>query len=270
MYPRRLCCCCALCILAPWAAAWAPATHAYLAQRITGRSDPGIIYGAMATDLNGSVLDRSLGPKLSSLTHADMNALEAGDFATGFATHNGQWGTDYYVHLHHNPDAPEIWSTRKIRQFCREFGIDHRIGEGLLDMTIDYLVRLECGPELGVLIARSAQDPHEHELADAFAEPLAKRAGIPPEKAAFEIRRAARAFQVMAQTYGKQLAQDEQYLRYLADRAIVMLIGCDLETAQQVFSRALEICRDDYQHEMTRICDEVRKRMKAIPKYASL
>ena len=31
----------------------------------------------MATDVNGSVLDRSLGPRLSSLAHADMNALAA-------------------------------------------------------------------------------------------------------------------------------------------------------------------------------------------------
>jgi len=269
MYLRRLCCCCALGLLAPWAAAWAPATHAYLARRITGRSTPGIIYGAMAVDINGSVLDRSLGPKLSSLTHADRNDLEAGDFATGFATHNGQSGTDYYIHLHYNPDAPEIWSTRKIRQFCREFDIAPRIGEGLLDMTVEYLVRLECGPQFGILIAQSAQDSHEHELADAFAEPLAQRAGIPREKAALEIRRAARAFQVLIQTYGNQLAHEEPYLRWLAHRAVVVLTGYDLETAREIFSRALDICRDEYSREMTQICNEVRERMKAIPKYAS-
>jgi len=254
--------------MAPCAAAWGPATHAHLAERILGSSHPDVLYGAMAADVSGAVLDRSLRPPFATLTHGERNALEPGDFATGFATHNGRWGTDRYAHSHHNPDAPEIWSTRKIRQFCDEFDLDSQIGEGLLDITVEYLIRLERGPEFGAAIIESARDSHEAALAAAFAPRLAKHTGITPDRAAHEIRRAARLFQVLVQTYGQQLAQDEDYLQYLADRAIVLLTGRDLEESRRIFSRVVAVCRDDYREELDRVCEEVRKRMVAMPKYA--
>ncbi len=265
---RHPCCFVFLMLLAPVAVAWGPATHAHLAERITGVSHPDLLYGAMATDVSAAVTSRWLRPPFASLTHAEINALEPGNFATGFATHNGRWGTDFYIHRHHNPDAPEIWSTRKIRQFSEEFGVDSQIGEGLLDITIEYLVRLERGPEFGAAVVESAQDAHGPELIEAFAEPLAKRAGIPPDRAEREVRRAAHIFQVLMRTYGRLLCVDEDYLRYLGDFAVVVLTGHGLKESRRIFARMVAVCSEDYEAELDRVCASVRERMQGIPKYS--
>ena len=252
--------------------AWGPAAHAYLAVRITGRSTPGVVYGAMLADVNGAVVfNRRLASKLASLTHNEFDRLEPDEFATGFATHNNIWGADHYVHLHHNPDAPDIYSTTKMKQFSIEFGISMHEAEGAFDLVMEYLVRLDYGPELGKLIADSASvSTREDELVKAFAQPLSERAGIPLEDAEAEIRKAAKTFQALTLTYARLLAQDEEYLRKLAAYAISAYMGCNLETAKRYFARAVEICHDDYQQEMARMCDNVRAEMKAIPEYSGV
>jgi len=251
------------------ACAWGPAAHAYLAVRITGRQTPGIVYGAMLTDVNGGVVrNRSLASKLAGLTHNEFERLEPSEFATGFATHNNEWGTDHYVHLHHNPKAPDIYSTTKMRQFSKEFGISMHEAEGAFDLVMEYVVRRDYGPELGALIVESASaSTHEEELVQAFAQPLAERAGISREHAAKEIRKAARVYQTLAIAYGEQLAKDEAHLRKLAAYAIRLYMGCDLETAKRYFARCVEICEPDYEEEIAQMCETIRGIMKARPEY---
>jgi len=250
---------------------WAPATHAYLAERITGSQDPDIIYGSMVVDFYGAVLfNKAANDALHHMTHFDFEWLEPSTFATGFATHNGAWGADYYAHLYYDKTAEPIYSVRKLRQMSSEFNITMQQAEDSWEGIIEFLVRLEYGPELGVLIQQSASgSTHEEALVEAFAQPLAKKTGLSVEEASTEIRKAARAYQTLALTYGQQLAMDQDYLRRLAVIAIRAYLGCDLETAKRYFERGIEISRDDYKQEMDRICENIRAKMISMPQYAT-
>jgi len=256
----------ALCLPAQ---AWAPVTHAYLAERITGHCDPEIMYGATMVDFHGTLIANKKADKaLKRIAHDEFHRLEPSKFAVGFATHNALWGADYYAHLYYDKSAEPIYSTLKIRQLSREFGISMQQAEDSFEGVIEFMIRIEYGPQLGQIMAQGARDTHEEELAKAFAAPLAKRTGMSVEQAASEIRKAARGFQVLANTYAKQLVRDDAYLRFLAVLAIQGYLGGSHDDAERYFTRVIELCQDDYQAEMDRIVRNIRERMRADPVYA--
>ena len=252
------------------AQAWPPATHAYLAERITGYRDPEIMYGATMVDFHGTLIANKKADKaLKRIAHDEFHRLEPSKFAVGFATHNALWGADYYAHLYYDKSADPIYSTLKIRQLSQEFAISMQKAEDSFEGVIEFMIRIEYGPELGRLMAEGARDTHEEELARAFAAPLAKRTGMSVEQAAGEVRKAARGFQVLADTYAKQLVRDDDdYLRFLAVLAIQGYLGRSHEEAERYFTRVIELCEDDYQAEMDRIVRNIRDRMLANPLYA--
>lgn len=270
---RRIAClvCVASAFMSPQAHAWPPATHVYLVERITGSRDPDIIYGSMAADFDGAVLfNKKARAVLKHMTHFEFDRLEPGKFATGFASHNGEWGADYYAHLYYDESAAPIYSTKKLRQLSIEFGISMNQAEDSFEGVIEFLIRIEYGPELGRLIVDSAaRSTHEEELVKAFALPLSERAGLSFEDAANEVRRAARTYQAVALTYGKQLMiEDEDYLRKLAVLALQAYLGFSPERAKQYLERGIKISKDDYQAEMDRITRNIRAKMIASPRYA--
>ncbi|HOZ46862.1 MAG TPA: hypothetical protein PLO37_00440 [Candidatus Hydrogenedentes bacterium] len=251
--------------------AWGPATHAYLAMKITGQKSPDIIYGAMAPDMSmGALFDQDLSNRLANLTHGKFELLAPSAFATGFATHNGLWGADSYAHTHHSSDDTEAYATRKVHQLMDELNISHMDAEGYFEGAVDLLVRFEYGPELSRIILESASgSSHADDMAAAFAKPLAEASqGMSEEAAAEAIRKAVAVFQFGAQYYGRQTMQPDENLRKVAIMTIRMRKACDMATAEKCFERALEICRGDYVQELDRIAGTIRVKMKQDPRYA--
>lgn len=142
--------------------------------------------------------------------------------------------------------------------------------EAVFEAVVDYLVRLDYGPELGELIAQSAsRSAHEEALVEAFAEPVAERAGISLDEAAEEIRKGAKGFQVITRMYGEQLAKhDEAYVLEHIPVGLTVVLSCDVETAEAYVARAVEMCQDDFKNELDRVCRQVRAKMAGNPKYA--
>jgi len=237
---------------------------------VTGLDTRDVVYGAMAPDIcQGILFDPNAKNHLANLTHAAANDLPAGEFATGFATHNGHWGGDHYAHAHHNPNNPPNYATRKILRIREEFDLSSQEGEGALDIVMDFLVRREFGPQLAELIVDSCHGgTRAGVLVDAFANPLAERVpGMSVETAERAIRQAAWVFRIGARVYGRQLAQDEETLRTLAAQAIRIYFRCDIETAQARLDWAIALCEDDYAEEMVRECEGIRARMASEPTY---
>ncbi|MDQ1255423.1 MAG: hypothetical protein QG656_12 [Candidatus Hydrogenedentes bacterium] len=250
-----------LCTPAP---AWGPATHAYLAERIVG-PDPVAIYGAAAPDFNGAVLyNEPVRAALKHLTHREFERLAPSPFATGFATHNSLWGADWYAHACYDASAPEIYSTRKIHQLSEECGITVQRAEDVFEGVMDYLLRVERGPELGRLLAEGANaSTHEDELVAAFAQAVTERAPqITLDEATAEIRKAAAGYRVLTTMYARELeTRDEAYIRQYVPAAIATALKCTMPDAERYVTRAIALCQDDYKPEMDRIVTEVRAKM---------
>lgn len=257
-------------LLSMQAWAWGPAVHAYLIQRITGTQNLEAIYGSIVPDFYLLALGNPTAKaKLQRLTHYEFDRLEEGWFSIGFASHNGEWGADYYAHLYYNPEAPDIFSVVKIRQLSTEFGITMQVAEDIFEATVDFLVRMDCGPVLGTLIREGAtHSGHEQDLVDAFAQPLSERVpGMSLAEAQETIRSAAAASQQLTAIYGEQLEQDEAFLRTLIPAILVTTLGCPPDLARQYFERAEAICADEHAAEMDRICALVEAEMDARARY---
>ncbi len=260
----------AVLLACPAAIAWGPATHVYILKHVNGLTTLPAVYGAMAPDCCSAIRDNpTIRSNFRHLTHYEFELLDPDWFAIGFATHNNQWGADYYAHLYYDPEADDIYSTIKIRQLSNEFGLTMQEAEDVFEGAIDYLVRREWGPSLGYLIAASAaQSSYGQRLVDTYAQPLAQRvSGLSEQQAAQEIEDACTAFQILTEIYGEHLTQDIEELNTIIPSILARYLGCDTETATIYFERAVEICQDDYRAELLCVAAEVRARMGLYPEY---
>ena len=238
--------------------AFGPVTHAYVAMAVAESQHPDIIWGAIAPDFAGlvGVSNPTEGSRLVHMTHYEFDRLADSCFAIGFSTHNSAWGADYYAHLYYDPEAEDIFSIIVIRQLSQEFGISMQQGEALFEAAIDYLIRVDYGPDIGTLIARSAAasgEANEQAAVDAFAEELSLRVpGLPLEEAENDIRGAFEAYCDATEVYGNQLTQDVDTVRAALIPLLAAYLEVDFETAETYFSRTIELCAD-YQTEMDRI-----------------
>ncbi len=173
------------------ALAWPPGTHAYIAEKLKHGADPiDVMFGSMAPDINQVLSIDQLSPYFYA-THYSANAgytdqgfldlwytgqqmstREAHSLAFGFATHNEEWGADYYAHIkshlypgYSNPQYPGqngyVWV--KAGQLCRLMkvqlkaaGIDNPILDVLLSDTMNCHFVVEYGMDL---LLKATRDP---------------------------------------------------------------------------------------------------------------
>ena len=248
------------------AAAFGPATHAYIAMQACESNNPDIFFGAMAPDCSQTLSNENPteASVLNQLTHREFDRVAESCFGLGISTHNGIWGADYYAHLVFTSNPEEIYSVVKIRQLSTEFGISVGSAEGLFEMALDYLIRLENGPEVGTLIVRSAEasgEANAQALADAYAAQLSSRvSGLSLEKAQEDIRYAHDAFKKLTSVYGQQLQQAVEPLRVTLMPLFAGYLGVDVNTAETYFARTIEVC-SDYKTEIDRIVSILRPQL---------
>jgi hypothetical protein len=246
------------------AAAWGPLTHLYFAKRILRESyNTDILYGAMAPDFAEAIMGNpSLSSDLHFVTHHQFDAAEGSWLGMGLATHNGDWGTDWYAHHYYQDPTDDLYSTVKIRQLSTEFGLTMNAAENVFEGTIDFLIRRDYGLAMGVLMAHCGGGPdYADELAAAFAGPLSSRSGLSVSGADAAIRQSAGLFHTLVGLYGQVLQEDDAMLEAYALALIMGYIGCDETAAAQYFTRCIEICEDDYQAELDRVVGLVRAEM---------
>ncbi|HOZ46861.1 MAG TPA: hypothetical protein PLO37_00435 [Candidatus Hydrogenedentes bacterium] len=254
------------------AAAWGPVTHAYLAARITGSEDPAVLYGSMLPDCNGGLLyNKPANSALKHLTHYEFDRLAPSAMATGFTTHNGAWGTDRYAHIYYDTSAPEIYSTRKMKALCSEFGFTMQDAENVFEGVIEYFIRIDQGAALVEKAAKAAEAAaFEEAMIAAYAQPMTERvAGMTLEQAQAEVRKAVQGFRVVNKMYTEELARrsDNDVRKYLP-MALAPAMKCDTATCDRYITRCIDLCRKDYQAEMDRIVGEVRAKMESLPRHA--
>lgn len=257
------------------AAAWGPATHMYIAQCVTESQHDDILFGAALPDLNATLLGQpQIANALKTLTHHEADRLPPSFLAIGMITHNGDWGADYYAHIVYHPEDPDsdtTYSTIKINTFRAALGITAGQAEDLLEMTMDYLIRMDNGPQVGNWIVRSARafGPHQEQMmVDAFAQPLTERvAGLTIEDAESNIRTACAAFKFLTETFGIQLQREDEDIASAIPPLLARYMNVDEAAAATYFNYAVTACQEDYQAELNRICANMRTRFADMPDY---
>ncbi len=252
--------------LAAQAFAWGPATHAYLAERATGSTRPGLHFGSILPDMNNVVFNKpDVFDAMRTLTHYECNLLPSSCLVLGMITHNEAWGADWYSHQHwlnETAEAEALYSTRKIRQIEDEFGLRPDQAEFLFEFAIDYLLRVEDGPGLGrkLLLGAAEFGPgQQQQLIDAFAVPLSQRvAGLSIEQAREELRAAARQYRFAIEVYGTAYLSDETAAFDMLTSLTAFYLCLDAATAADGLWFAVELCRDDYRAELDRIAGLLR------------
>ena len=250
--------------------AWGPATHAYVARRVVGGPWLGAIFGAMLPDMFDLASSQEIKSQAQRLTHREYYRLTTpSPFAVGFATHNGDWGADYYAHGYYNPSLPDTYLTTRMKQFAAEFSRSVNDGETVMEAVVDYLIRRDHGPEWGALIAQSVDavgKPEEQAIAAAFAQPLSERVpGLSVSDADSELRHMFRQFRIVTRFYGQQLAlQDDAYVRAVLVQVLMAALNADQAATETYLARAEEMCAD-YQQELDRIAGEVKAELEFTP-----
>ena len=258
---------CGVCLLSPGAYGWGPATHLYVASRIVGTNMLDTLYGAMAPDMCALEMNPAIKSPFQHMTHFEYDRLAPGFFSFGFATHNGTWGADHYVHTYWDPVPEETYLILIMRQLCQEFGFTMSDAESLMEGTVEYMLRKDLGPGLGTLVTSSANafgEAQTQQLVDGFAEPLSQRvAGLTPAQAETEIRNMANGFQTVMSAYGQQLAGwDDAALRAFLITGIAAALSTDEVTADLYVTRAEELAWD-YQDELDVMAGRVAARIAA-------
>ena len=249
---------------------WGLAAHVVIARDALGTRRPEVLAGAMMADMNQAMLDdTNLLSEMSLLTHLEFGRLAPSCFRLGFASHNNDWGADVYTHQYWLPDILEseyYYTTRKIYELAHDLNISLGRAEFYVEMAVDYLLRLDEGPELGDLMIYSALAVGNNKinaLAAAFAEPLSERVpDLTLVQAADKIADTARLFKLMILAYGfsyrDQAALNEALITmgayYLKENAWTVAYN---------LSYAVNLCRDDYREELTRISEILRPRLEA-------
>ena len=257
-------CLAVLVLLSPAAWGWGPSTHAYVASCVTEGQNLSVLFGAMLPDCSAIIRDNATeASRLNTLTHREFDRLAPSALATGFKTHNGIWGADYYAHLVFTANPEEIYSVVKIRQLSNEFGISISDAENVFEMCVDVQMRLILGPTWGELLERAANASgaaHEQILVDAYASELAARAGLSLEEAENDIRMAVQGFKSLAATFGQQLQLDEVEIHTVIPPMLAIYLNCDEAAAATYYNRGLEITAD-VMTELDRVCAEIKLQM---------
>ena len=249
------------------AAAFGPATHAWLAEQITGSSRPSLLYGAIAPDMDAvySLLlkDNDRHAALRNLTHRQFDLLPPGPFATGFATHNSLWGADSYAHAKAGPQqskSDEPYFPAVARQLAQETGLSLDHANTYVEAAVDYLLRRDHGPRVGANLVQAALlSGHGTRQAaiDAFADPLAEALGDEsPAGARHTIFIADTVFRLGALIYGSQLARDPDYLMTVMPLVLALYDNTDYRTASLRFARTIQLC-EAYAPELQQIAAHV-------------
>jgi hypothetical protein len=251
-----------LLLISSCALAWGPATHCYIASCVVGEENPNVLLGAMLPDCNALILHNpAQATQLNRLTHREFDRLEPSAFATGFKTHNALWGADYYAHLFFDSNAEDIYSTVKIRQLSKEFGLEMSQAEDVFEMCVDIQLRMNMGPSLGVAIVNAGEaDDMDHEqiMVDAFAAELASSVdGLSPEQAEQDIRAAVQVHKLLIVTFGEKLQLSEEEIHAAIPSLLKIYLRVDEETAVTYYRRGLEITADCMQ-ELGRICEAIK------------
>lgn len=253
-------------VLFPYCAwAWGPSTHAHIASCVTEGQNLSVLFGSMLPDCSAVIRDNSAEAyQFNRLTHREFDLLEKSALKTGFKTHNGIWGADYYAHLIYSPVPEEIYSVVKIRQLMQEFGITTSQAEDVFEMCVDIQMRLFYGPSWGALMEQAANASgaeHEQIMVDTYAAELADRVdGLTLGEAEEDIRNAVRGYKSLTITMGEQLQLSEAEIHEVIPPLLALYLDCDVDMAEVYYTRGLELTAD-CMPEMDRICAAIKEEM---------
>ncbi len=250
---------------------WAPATHVYLAEKATGSNHPDVHFGSILPDMNQVIFSKpEIQAAVRQLGHYESDRVESSCLALGMLTHNEEWGADWYAHQYFLSDTPEsddLYSTVKIRHLEAALGVQPVEAEFLLEFTIDYLLRVDKGPDLGrkMLAGATLFGPARLQMVvDAFAGPLAERVdGLSLDEAEAELRTAMRRFRSVTKAYATAYMQDEAAVFEALTAFTALYLQFDCATAAAYLSYTIELCRDDYHAELERIAELLRADLAA-------
>jgi len=248
--------------------AWGPSTHAYIASCVSEGKNLSLLFGAMLPDCNAVIRDNAAeAAALKTLVHREFDRLAPSALKTGVATHNAEWGADYYAHLIYSENPPDCYSIQKIRQLHNEFGITISQAEDVIEMCVDIQIRLLLGPSWGALVERAANasgEGHEQAMVDAYAGELAARVeGLSAQKAEDDIRMAVRGHKSLAATLGRQLRLGDEEIHTAIPPVLSLYLECDADKAAFFYHRGLEITQD-CMTEMDRICAAIKTHMPGV------
>lgn len=298
-------------LAASTASAWGPGTHSYIAKELGrkfGYLNLQEMYGANAPDFPGVMLDPeyyAIRDRLGYLTHYEFknvvkNARWSSQkaFAYGFATHNQEWGADYWAHIAGytknqaaalvalvTVENPTIWT-----QVEDNFGLDPLwVAEMAVEYGIDILIKenldpAEIGdPEIGLRVLGSAlvRSPTVPLLlARAYAAPLASVIGASPFEAAKIIIAGEKQFRQLTIRYGTALSQEDPVdaLAEIAATQFAYLItttepppdpqvlkGLLKELAKQLLLTGMNLCKPTYSKVLQKTIDYVAPEDYGIP-----
>lgn len=251
--------------LASGAWAWGPSTHAYVSSCVTDGYNLSVLFGAMLPDCCQIIRDNTTeASQFNQLTHHGFDLLASSALATGFKTHNADWGADLYAHQIFSSNPMDIYSVQIIHQLMDEFDLDASQGENIFEMCVDVQMRLILGPEWGVLLKQAAiasGPEQEQSMVDAYADELAARvSGLSPEEAEADIRNAVRGFKNLVIAFGEQLQLSEEEIHEQIPPLLAIYLNCDTASAAMYYQRGIEIT-GDVMDELDRVCGLIKQEM---------
>ena len=230
------------------AGACGPAAHAYIAMRALGIESGPALMAAALPDFNGAFhfLPGAEG-RIKYLTHYEFDRMAPSDCATGFATHNGEWGADSFAHAYLRDATGSGYFTAKIRELSERCDITMNEAEDLFDGAVEIALAQQVGPSLGRALtasARAAGRAEEDAVVEAFAAPLAETTTLTEAEAESCLRWAHRAFKSVMTAYGVLLQQDAVYQKPIAIRVIGLQFGWSPKAARERLDVAFLLATD--------------------------
>lgn len=244
--------------------AWGPSTHAYVSSCVTDGYNLDVLFGAMLPDCCQIIRDNPTEAyHFNQLTHKEFDLLAPSALATGFKTHNGEWGADLYAHQIFSSTPMDIYSVQVIHQLMEEFDVDASTGENVFEMCVDVKMRLILGPEWGMLLKQAANASgaeHEQAMVDAYAAELATRSGLTQQETEEDIRNAVRGFKSLVVAFGEQLQLSEAEIHEQIPPLLAIYLQCDVSLAEAYYLRGIELTAD-VMTELERICGLIQMEM---------
>lgn len=236
--------------------AFNPATHLYIADKVFQNCRPKIdlYYGSIAPDLALYVREPEKWPTAFDDTHynfIDLNSyalcLSGKAFASGWLTHNEEWGADHYAHIEYPLGGDKGYVIEKAELLSSQTGLALEFAHSAIETGIDLLLKND-DPKLGekLLEANLLRSRQDRQL---LVKVLIRKENRTDR---LTLARAELIFRNLVGQYAGALAlpspKDKEALAELGAKLALEMYGIEIspEEVLNLLNTAIGLCEQDY------------------------
>jgi hypothetical protein len=253
--------------VSPYASAWGPFTHAYIAIQIFPDAPPKALFGAMAADMNAFASEPVIDSSFKRLTHNKADLLSPTLFRLGLLTHNAEWGADSYAHAYFNDPSEKPYPYRIFNQLSHEMAISINDAEDIIEAVMDFVI---CR-DLGIKFTKSISDAiavvgedEEQALVEAYTAPLCHQIeGLSSSQGKRSIRNMFRCDKASLKYLAIFMALPETLLLKIGPYLLAPSLHMEPEKMDLCVKRGIELCAD-WRTNLDSISEEIASEMHAL------